>query len=130
MHRVGYHFRQAIADRARETLRAEGFYHPRKFTLPGQPESIPEDQQEMFRQADAVLRDLFPRIPNTDRYEIVRHAFDKVCSPILTLVHTCRLLKLHLPPLAQQFLQWKNQGWDGCRAAISAPCSTCRPCSH
>lgn len=42
------------------------------------PDPIPESQAEINRQADAAIRDLFPRIPNTDREMIVQHAFQKV----------------------------------------------------
>lgn len=42
------------------------------------PEPIPESQDEINRQADAAIRDLFPRIPNTDRQAIIEHAFNKV----------------------------------------------------
>ena len=44
------------------------------------PDPIPESQEEINKQADAAIRDLFPRIPNTDREMIVRHAFQKVGS--------------------------------------------------
>lgn len=41
-------------------------------------EPIPESQEEINKQADAAIRDLFPRIPNTDRQLIIQHAFQKV----------------------------------------------------
>jgi hypothetical protein len=44
------------------------------------PEPIPEDQDEINKQADAAIRDLFPRIPNTDRQIIIEHSFKKVCT--------------------------------------------------
>jgi len=47
-------------------------------TSGNKPDPIPESQEEIYKQADAAIRDLFPRIPNTDREEIVRHAFQKV----------------------------------------------------
>lgn len=40
-------------------------------------DKIPETQAEINKQADAALRDLFPRIPNTDREMIIQHAFQK-----------------------------------------------------
>lgn len=46
------------------------------------PEPIPEDQEEINKQADAAIRDLFPRIPNTDRQIIIEHSFKKVCTHI------------------------------------------------
>ena len=50
--------------------------HHRKSGWKGDP--IPESQEEINKQADAAIRDLFPRIPNTDREMIIRHAFQKV----------------------------------------------------
>ncbi|KAK8093793.1 hypothetical protein PG997_000478 [Apiospora hydei] len=77
MHRAGYHFRRTIVDEARKTLERNGINLLAAVPLPGEPESIPQSQQEINMQADAVLRDLFPRIPNTDRQEIILHAFQK-----------------------------------------------------
>jgi len=45
---------------------------------PGVPEPIPERQEDINKQADAAIRDLFPRIPHTDRQMVIQHAFDKV----------------------------------------------------
>lgn len=45
-----------------------------------QVEEIPRSQAEINRQADAALRELFPRIPHTDRQQIIDHAFRKVCG--------------------------------------------------
>ena len=79
MNRAGYHFRQPIVDQAREILKRKGHRdYAAKTRRPGEPEPIPHSQQEINREADAVLRDLFPRIPNTDRHEIIQHAFKKV----------------------------------------------------
>lgn len=50
----------------------------------GMIEPIPESQDEINKQADAAIRDLFPRIPNTDRQMIIEHAFQKVGSGRLT----------------------------------------------
>ncbi|KAK8862943.1 hypothetical protein PGQ11_009178 [Apiospora arundinis] len=77
MHRAGYHFRRTIVDEARKVLELNGVNLLAAIPLPGGPESIPQSQQEINNQADAVLRDLFPRIPNTDRQEIILHAFQK-----------------------------------------------------
>ncbi|KAL2753716.1 hypothetical protein ACRALDRAFT_2029480 [Sodiomyces alcalophilus JCM 7366] len=44
---------------------------------PGGVERIPESQKHINEQADAAIRELFPRIPNTDRGEIITHAFRK-----------------------------------------------------
>jgi hypothetical protein len=46
----------------------------------GYVEPIPESQEEINKQADAAIRDLFPRVPNTDRIQIIEHAFKKVTS--------------------------------------------------
>lgn len=46
-------------------------------TSSGGGDPIPDDQDEINKQADAAIRDLFPRIPNTDREVIIRHAFQK-----------------------------------------------------
>ena len=80
MHRAGYHFRRIIVDEARRTLERNGVNLLATVLMPGGPESIPQSQEEINMQADAVLRDLFPRIPNTDRQEIILHAFQKVCG--------------------------------------------------
>lgn len=45
-------------------------------------ELIPRTQQEINDQADAALQELFPRIPHTDRGEIIDHAFRKVDSTL------------------------------------------------
>lgn len=47
---------------------------------PGLPEPIPEKQEDINAQADAAIRDLFPRVPNTDRQSIIEHAFNKVST--------------------------------------------------
>lgn len=79
MNRVGYHFRQVIVEQARATLIQNGKSHLAAQALRhGEPEPIPKDQRDIDRQADAVLRDLFPRVPNIDRQEIIQHAFKKV----------------------------------------------------
>lgn len=91
MNRVGYHFRGTIVDQAREVVEEDGqSAHILVAHHLDVPEPIPETQEEINRQADAVLKDLFPRIPNIDRMEIIQHAFQKVrsftpsCSTILT----------------------------------------------
>lgn len=77
MNRVGHHVRRTIAEEAREAIGDLESAGVRVF--PGIPEPIPESQAEINAQADAALRDLFPRIPNTDRIMIVQRAFRKVC---------------------------------------------------
>ncbi|KAI8229184.1 hypothetical protein K4K55_007139 [Colletotrichum sp. SAR 10_96] len=48
-----------------------------EITANHQVEEIPRSQTEINRQADAALRELFPRIPHTDRQQIIDHAFRK-----------------------------------------------------
>ncbi|KKA29819.1 hypothetical protein TD95_000455 [Thielaviopsis punctulata] len=67
MNRVGHHVRQYIVEEARQRLGQRG--------VTVATDELPKTQQEINAQADAALRDLFPRIPNTDRQEIIDHAF-------------------------------------------------------
>ncbi|KAH8601016.1 hypothetical protein B0O99DRAFT_502949 [Bisporella sp. PMI_857] len=67
VHRTGYHFREYIVDEARNLV---GETITSTTTAP-----IPKTQEEINKQADAAIRDLFPRIPNTDRQMIIDHAF-------------------------------------------------------
>ncbi|EQB53553.1 hypothetical protein CGLO_06707 [Colletotrichum gloeosporioides Cg-14] len=76
IHRVGHHIRENIVDRAMSELGQDAFYEPTT-TGPDQVEEIPRSQAEINRQADAALRELFPRIPHTDRQQIIDHAFRK-----------------------------------------------------
>lgn len=74
--RIGYHIREAIVEEAQAAL---GYrYDLLHSTKDDAPEPIPATQEEINAQADAALRELFPRIPNTDRQEIIDHAFRKV----------------------------------------------------
>ncbi|KAK3344016.1 hypothetical protein B0T25DRAFT_462838 [Lasiosphaeria hispida] len=75
INRVGHHIRQSIVEQARVSLGDD--QHAVFGTISGQPEPIPERQEDINRQADAAIRDLFPRIPNTDRQRIIEHAFNK-----------------------------------------------------
>jgi hypothetical protein len=77
MNRIGHHIRETIVQQARDMIgdsddSSNGFY------APGAPEPIPETQREINEQADKAIRDLFPRIPHTDRYDIIDRAFKKV----------------------------------------------------
>ncbi|GAB1313289.1 hypothetical protein MFIFM68171_03499 [Madurella fahalii] len=75
LNRAGHHIRQTIVEQARASL---GDHQDAAVArAPGQPEPIPERQEDIDRQADAAIRDLFPRIPNTDRQMIIEHAFNK-----------------------------------------------------
>lgn len=64
-----------IVDEAREIVGETVL--TRSNVAPGAVEPIPESQEEINIQADLALRDLFPRIPNTDRQMIIEHAFKK-----------------------------------------------------
>ncbi|KAI3399210.1 hypothetical protein diail_7579 [Diaporthe ilicicola] len=74
MSRSGHHIRRTIVEEARAQLGEED---ASTASNSGEPEPIPETQEEYNAQADAALRDLFPRIPNTDRQMIIEHAFKK-----------------------------------------------------
>ncbi|KAK3297686.1 uncharacterized protein B0H64DRAFT_129834 [Chaetomium fimeti] len=75
LNRVGHHIRQTIVEQARATLGDDQF--EAIGAAPGLPEPIPERQEDINKQADAAIRDLFPRIPHTDRQTIIEHAFNK-----------------------------------------------------
>jgi hypothetical protein len=79
IHRTGYHFREVIVDEAREIV-GETVVVSQPALRSGKVyiEPIPESQEEINKQADAAIRDLFPRIPNIDRTMIIEHAFKKV----------------------------------------------------
>ncbi|KAI1210321.1 uncharacterized protein F4807DRAFT_422890 [Annulohypoxylon truncatum] len=135
MNRVGYHYRQTIVEQAREKLVAIGksiqVPKPRK---PGEPEPIPKNQEEIDAQADNVLRDLFPRIPHTDRREIIQHAFRKDGKfhgesrvgmvKELTLARRVQLAALahirHTHTRYDELL--KEAGWANARKAVEKPC--------
>ncbi|KAK0723161.1 hypothetical protein B0T26DRAFT_252890 [Lasiosphaeria miniovina] len=73
VNRIGYHFRQSIVDQARELLGPDEILG---MTWSG-PEPILERQEDINKQADAAIRELFPRIPNTDREMIIQRSFNK-----------------------------------------------------
>lgn len=74
VYRIGFHFREMIIDEAREFLGESPNF---KTDAQGTIEPIPELQIDINKQADAAIRDLFPRIPNTDRQMVIEHAFKK-----------------------------------------------------
>ncbi|ROT40265.1 hypothetical protein SODALDRAFT_329960 [Sodiomyces alkalinus F11] len=76
MNRVGYHFRHQIVQEAMRSLNMTSIHDP-ELVAPGGVERIPQSQKDINEQADAAIRELFPRIPNTDRGEIISHAFRK-----------------------------------------------------
>ncbi|KAI5863446.1 hypothetical protein GGS23DRAFT_567075 [Durotheca rogersii] len=132
MNRVGYHFRQTIVDKARLNLKRVGkFDRINHISRPGEPEPIPKDQKEINDQADAVLRDLFPRIPHTDRREIISHAFRKDGNKAsvgmaqeLTLARRVQLAALahirHTHTRYDELL--KESDWANARKAVEKPC--------
>ncbi|OAA76078.1 hypothetical protein LEL_05762 [Akanthomyces lecanii RCEF 1005] len=82
MGRIGYHIRAMIVEEAKASLK--NFSQLPVVATNGAPEPIPESQEEYHAQADAAVRDLFPRIPNTDRQAIVDYSFTRVRLPSLT----------------------------------------------
>lgn len=78
VNRVGYHFRSVIVEEAMDRVDLDEMHRP--LLGPDGIEVIPHSQQEINEQADAALRELFPKIPNTDRGEIINHAFRKVST--------------------------------------------------
>ncbi|KAI1460754.1 hypothetical protein F4805DRAFT_341410 [Annulohypoxylon moriforme] len=135
MNRVGYHYRQRIVEQAREKLVAIGrSIHVPKPHKPGEPEPIPRNQAEIDAQADAVIRDLFPRIPHTDRREIIQHAFRKDGKfhgesrvgmvKELTLARRVQLAALahirHTHTRYDELL--KETSWANARKAVEKPC--------
>ncbi|KJR86959.1 uncharacterized protein SPSK_01428 [Sporothrix schenckii 1099-18] len=76
MNRVGHHIRQGIVEEARREVSDNGNSSD-DHAQSGLPEPIPESQEEINAQADLAIRDLFPRIPNTDRQTIIEHSFKK-----------------------------------------------------
>ncbi|KAI0484286.1 hypothetical protein GGR56DRAFT_679719 [Xylariaceae sp. FL0804] len=135
MFRTGYHFRETIVSEARDSLRRKGHkdYATDARRLDG-PEPIPESQREIDKQADAVLRDLFPRIPHTDRHEIIQHAFKKDgkfngkykvgTAAELSLARRVQLAALahirHTHTRYDELL--KEASWPDARKATQQPC--------
>lgn len=73
LNREGHHIRETIVEEARALLGEAGLDERQDGAEP-----IPESQEEINKQADAALRDLFPRIPHTDRQAIIERSFRKV----------------------------------------------------
>jgi len=91
--RVGYHFRETIVDEASEIIGETAVVN--KVYNPDDVEPIPESQDEINKQADAAIRDLFPRIPNTDRQMILDHAFKKVSTIGVCRIVVTELIRVH-----------------------------------
>ncbi|KAK2066326.1 hypothetical protein P8C59_000155 [Phyllachora maydis] len=78
LNRIGLHVRASIVEEARGQLAALGHevpYENPQTVAPGRPEPIPAKQEDVNKQADAAIRDLFPRIPNPDRERVIGHSF-------------------------------------------------------
>ncbi|QPG97519.1 hypothetical protein C2857_006445 [Epichloe festucae Fl1] len=132
VNRLGHHVRQTIVEAARESIA----HLPQldAATPDGKPESIPESQAEYHAQADAALRDLFPRIPNTDRQIIIEHAFTrrtngKMEQPVgfsddIPLARRVQLAVLahirHAHTRYDELL--KEAGWQMARKAVEELC--------
>lgn len=81
VHRMGHHVRRTILEQAKEQVGKE------VDSAENDNWQLPETQEEINAQAEAAMRDLFPRIPNFDKQMILEHAFKKVCclSPALAV---------------------------------------------
>ncbi|KAI0156602.1 hypothetical protein GGR57DRAFT_511519 [Xylariaceae sp. FL1272] len=135
MNRQGYHFRQTIVNDARKILKEQGYddyvLNPRK---PGEPEPIPKSQTQINLEADAVLRDLFPRIPHTDRRQIIEHAFKKNntlngqskvgLAETITLARRVQLAALaHIRHSLTRYDELlRESDWANARKAVEKPC--------
>ncbi|PHH74741.1 hypothetical protein CDD80_2864 [Ophiocordyceps camponoti-rufipedis] len=75
MTRCGYHFEIDIVKEARRNI----IHDPDlESSVPyGAPEPIPRSQELYHAQVNAAMRDLFPRIPHTDRRIIIDRAFTR-----------------------------------------------------
>ncbi|KAI1438637.1 hypothetical protein GGR50DRAFT_685303 [Xylaria sp. CBS 124048] len=135
MNRLGYHFRWPIVEAARKALRQRGCHDKGAYVHElGRPEPIPKAQWEIDKQADAVLRDLFPRIPNTDRQEIIDHAFKKDgtfngefkvgMAKDITLARRVQLAALaHIRHTHTRYdALLKESDWANARKAVEKPC--------
>lgn len=74
---MGHHIRETIVEEARAAL-SQFPISTSASVSNGEPEPIPESQQEYHAQVDPAIRDLFPRIPNTDREMVIAHSFTRV----------------------------------------------------
>ncbi|KAI0518222.1 hypothetical protein F5B22DRAFT_635322 [Xylaria bambusicola] len=135
MNRLGYHFRHSIVEEARKILNQRGHHEQAAYVHePGKPEPIPSSQREIDLEADAVLRDLFPRIPHTDRQQIIDHAFKKDgkfngeikvgMAKDITLARRVQLAALahirHTHTRYDDLL--KESDWANARKAVEKPC--------
>lgn len=72
VHRMGHHIRRTIVEQAKVLVGKE------IARTASDNWQLPETQEEINAQAEAALRDLFPRIPNFDKQMIIEHSFRKV----------------------------------------------------
>lgn len=79
VHRMGHHVRRTILEQAKEQVGKE------VDSAENDNWQLPETQEEINSQAEAAMRDLFPRIPNFDKQMILEHAFKKVRRPLSSL---------------------------------------------
>ncbi|KAH0496273.1 hypothetical protein TgHK011_003644 [Trichoderma gracile] len=75
MHRIGHHIRQVIVEEAKASI--GDMPHRLGPVTDAGPEPIPKSQAVYHAQVDAAIRDLFPRVPNTDRQMIIEHSFTR-----------------------------------------------------
>ncbi|KAJ2897803.1 hypothetical protein MKZ38_004365 [Zalerion maritima] len=81
MTRLGYHFREQVVNQVKREEHLDSTF-PWVTIQQNEagdiiPEPLPDNQADIYRQADQVICDLFPRIPNTDRAQLITHAFNK-----------------------------------------------------
>lgn len=69
---MGHHIRRTIVEQAKALVGKE------IARAASDNWQLPETQEEINAQAEAALRDLFPRIPNFDKQMIIEHSFKKV----------------------------------------------------
>ncbi|KAF3766128.1 hypothetical protein M406DRAFT_351342 [Cryphonectria parasitica EP155] len=71
VHRMGHHIRRTIVEQAKAQVGRD------VVSSTGDNWQLPDTQEEINRQAEAAMRDLFPRIPNFDKQMIIEHSFRK-----------------------------------------------------
>ncbi|KAI9738490.1 MAG: hypothetical protein M1818_005387 [Claussenomyces sp. TS43310] len=136
VHRVGYHFRSGIVEKAAASLGSSGV-DSTGTTVDvrlGSPDRIPDTQEEVNKQADAAIRDLFPRIPNTDREMIIQHAFQKGAvfngKPVVGLQEDLSLSRrvqlaviAHIRHTHTRYdLLLRETSWENARKAVESLC--------
>ncbi|TLS26087.1 hypothetical protein PpBr36_07109 [Pyricularia pennisetigena] len=129
MNRVGHHIRRTIVEQARTSL-GQSLEYFLETASDKRPEPIPETQEEINAQADAALRDLFPRMPNTDRQMVIDRSFRKGggetvgLAADLTLSRRVQLAVLaHIRHTHTTYDElWRTHGWATARKAIEATC--------